>query len=66
MKADFEKNGLQFAGQDVVGERMEIIELEGERQSSLRAFECAAINPARPFMILSGLSLEEDARPSLR
>ncbi|XP_075907016.1 CTP synthase 1-like [Nelusetta ayraudi] len=28
MKADFEKNGLQFAGQDVEGERMEIIELE--------------------------------------
>lgn len=37
MKADFEKNGLQFAGQDVEGERMEIIELEGERRSSVRA-----------------------------
>lgn len=46
MKADFEKNGLQFAGQDVEGERMEIIELEGERQSSLRAFECDAVNTA--------------------
>lgn len=30
MKDDFEKNGLQFVGQDVEGERMEIIELEGE------------------------------------
>lgn len=59
MKADFEKNGLQFAGQDVEGERMEIIELEGERQSVLRVYSTA-------FMILSGLSLEEDARHSLR
>lgn len=29
MKDDFEKNGLQFVGQDVEGERMEIIELDG-------------------------------------
>lgn len=36
MKADFEKNGLQFVGQDVEGERMEIIELEGEWQSSVK------------------------------
>lgn len=30
MKDNFEENGLQFVGQDVEGERMEIIELEGE------------------------------------
>lgn len=33
MKDDFEKNGLQFVGQDVEGERMEIIELDGEWKS---------------------------------
>lgn len=47
MKADFEKNGLRFAGQDVEGERMEIIELEGERLRLLCAFEYEAINTAR-------------------
>lgn len=35
MKADFEKNGLLFVGQDVEGERMEIIELEGGWKSSV-------------------------------
>lgn len=30
LKHHFEKNGLQFVGQDVEGERMEVIELEGE------------------------------------
>uniref|UniRef100_A0A3Q3VZD6 CTP synthase n=1 Tax=Mola mola TaxID=94237 RepID=A0A3Q3VZD6_MOLML len=28
LKADFEKNGLQFVGQDMQGERMEVIELD--------------------------------------
>lgn len=30
LKGHFEEKGLQFVGQDVEGERMEIIQLEGE------------------------------------
>lgn len=35
LKHHFEKNGFQFVGQDVEGERMEVIELEGERKMFL-------------------------------
>lgn len=37
LKNHFEKKGLQFVGQDVEGQRMEIIELKGER--SLKSTE---------------------------
>lgn len=30
LKHHFEEKGFQFVGQDVEGERMEVIELEGE------------------------------------
>lgn len=35
LKDDIENNGLQFVGQDEKGERMEVIELEGEWKISL-------------------------------
>lgn len=44
MKSDLEKNGLQFVGQDVEGERMEVIELEGKWQSLLWGLECNLFN----------------------
>lgn len=39
LKEHFVKHGLQFVGQDVQGERMEIIELEGGSALSSRLME---------------------------
>lgn len=44
LKHHFEKKGLQFVGQDEEGERMEVIELEGEWSVLLKT-TCAAAKP---------------------
>lgn len=35
LKKCLEEQGLKFVGQDVGGERMEIVELEGERRAAV-------------------------------